>query len=168
MTKIASRGSCLKIVTHQGIAFMSVFRLHVCYIHSCTTPQAHSINAFSLLPNGACAHYVMVSKFQWKPFWLATQRDPQNDWTATQNRVNYDVFAQAPSLSSYNLRKPRQLILPRLRTSRHLHSFLYIYNSARLWNSLPHSLQSIPNHAQFRKALSHHWKEHQCKPFFHF
>ena len=46
--------------------------------------------------DGACAHYVMVSKFQCKPFWLATQRDPQNDWTATQNRVNYDVFAQAP------------------------------------------------------------------------
>ena len=38
----------------------------------------------------------MVSKFQWKPFWLATQRDPQNDWTATQNGVKYDVFAQAP------------------------------------------------------------------------
>ena len=60
-----------------------------------------------LLWNGACAHYVMVSKFQWKPFWLATQRDLQNDWTATQNRVNYDVFAQAPfmipiSLSSSN------------------------------------------------------------------
>ena len=34
--------------------------------------------------NGACAHYIMVSKFHWKPFWLATQRDPQNDWTATQ------------------------------------------------------------------------------------
>ena len=46
--------------------------------------------------NGACAHYVMVSKYQWKPFWLATQRDPQNDWTATQKRVNYDVIAQAP------------------------------------------------------------------------
>ena len=40
----------------------------------------------------------MVSKFQWKPFWLATQRDPRNDWAATQNRVNYDVFAQAPFL----------------------------------------------------------------------
>ena len=37
-----------------------------------------------------------VSNYQWKPFWLATQRDPQNDWTATQNRVNYDVLAQAP------------------------------------------------------------------------
>ena len=45
---------------------------------------------------GSCAHYVMVSKFQWKPLWLATQRDPQNDWTATPNRVNCDVFAQAP------------------------------------------------------------------------
>ena len=47
------------------------------------------------MTNGACAHYVMVSKFQWKPFWLATQRDPQNDWTATQNCANYDEFAQA-------------------------------------------------------------------------
>ena len=50
----------------------------------------------------ACAHYVMVSKFQWKPFWLATQRDLQNDWTATQNRVNYDVFAQAPLPGSHH------------------------------------------------------------------
>ena len=41
------------------------------------------VGTHSLL-NGACAHYVMVSRFQWKPFWLATQRDPQNDWTATQ------------------------------------------------------------------------------------
>ena len=41
---------------------------------------------------GASAHYIMVSKFQWKPFWLATQRDPQNDGTATPNRVTYDIF----------------------------------------------------------------------------
>ena len=54
--------------------------------------------------NGACAHYVMVSTFQWKPFWLATQRDPQNDWAATQNRVNYDVFAQAPMLLQVMIR----------------------------------------------------------------
>ena len=52
--------------------------------------------------NGACANYVMVSRFQWKPFWFATQRDPQNDWTATQNRVKYDVFAQAPFNSFVN------------------------------------------------------------------
>ena len=62
------------------------------------------IGCFSVIDsfdaNGACAHYVMVSKFQWKPFWLVTQRDPLNDWTATQNGVNYDVFAQAPLVVS--------------------------------------------------------------------
>ena len=31
--------------------------------------------------NGACVHYVMVCKYHWKPFLLATQLDPQNDWT---------------------------------------------------------------------------------------
>ena len=45
--------------------------------------------------NEACADLVMVSKYR-KPFWLATQRDPQNDWTGWQNRVTFDVFAQAP------------------------------------------------------------------------
>ena len=30
--------------------------------------------------NGACAHYIMLSKIQWKPFWLATQQYPENDW----------------------------------------------------------------------------------------
>ena len=38
----------------------------------------------------------MVSKIQWKPFWLATELCPQNDWTGWQNGVNDDVRAQAP------------------------------------------------------------------------
>ena len=46
--------------------------------------------------NGGRAHYVMVSKNQWKPFWLATQPYPQSDWLGWQNGVNYDVCAQAP------------------------------------------------------------------------
>ena len=29
--------------------------------------------------NGACARLVMVSKIQWKPFWLAALLCPQND-----------------------------------------------------------------------------------------
>ena len=57
-----------------------------------TALTAHSCETFR--DNGACAHYIMVSKFQWKPFWLATQRDPQNDWTGTQNRMNYDVHTK--------------------------------------------------------------------------
>ena len=68
------------------------------YKHADTRGWSHKPEtAFTGIMNGACAHYVMVSKFQWTPFWLATQRDPQNDWTATPNRANYDVFAQAPS-----------------------------------------------------------------------
>ena len=48
---------------------------------------------------GGRAHYVMVcvSKMQWKPFWLATQLDPQNDWTGWQTGVNDDVCAQVNS-----------------------------------------------------------------------
>ena len=37
----------------------------------------------------------MVCKFQWKPFWLATQLYAQNDWTGWQNGVNDDVCVQA-------------------------------------------------------------------------
>ena len=51
--------------------------------------------------------------------------------------LNYGLFPFAQSLSSYNLRKPHQLILPRLCTSRHVHSFFY--NSARLWKVLFHT-----------------------------
>ena len=46
--------------------------------------------------NGASANYIMVSRIQWKPFWLATQRDPPNDWTGWQICVNCDIFAQVP------------------------------------------------------------------------
>ena len=57
----------------------------------------------------------MVSKFQWKPFWLATQRDPQNDWTATQNRVNYDVFAQAPLVRHLDVMKPNITLINKIK-----------------------------------------------------
>ena len=30
--------------------------------------------------NGGRAYYIIESKVQWKPFWLATQQYPQNDW----------------------------------------------------------------------------------------
>ena len=80
-----------------GVFLISVKPLTTEITENKTTPKFCKITVvFSF--NGACVHYVMVlvSKFQWKPFWLATQRDPQNDWTATQNRVNHDMFAQAP------------------------------------------------------------------------
>ena len=92
--------------------------------------------------SGACAHYV-VSKFRWKPFWLATQRDTQNDWAANQTRVNYDVFAQAPfkcshveSLQSLQNQSCRQSFCasPSLTSAHHesifRHSALYLYSSS--------------------------------------
>ena len=56
----------------------SNFRLS---IHHPTLCWCHCSGKSSIgwTPHGACAHYVMVSKFQWAPFWLATQRDPQSD-----------------------------------------------------------------------------------------
>ena len=41
------------------------------------------------LHNGGCAHYVIVSKVQWKPFWLATQLYPQNDWLGVPYTMTY-------------------------------------------------------------------------------
>ena len=32
--------------------------------------------------NGSRANYIIESKVQWKPFWLATRLHPQNDWLA--------------------------------------------------------------------------------------
>ena len=46
--------------------------------------------------NGGREHYVIVSKIQWKPFWLVTQLYPHNDWARWQNGVNDDVCAQSP------------------------------------------------------------------------
>ena len=72
------------------------------------------------------------------------------------------LFPFFSTVSSYNFRKPRQLILPTTRTSRYLNSFFY--HSALLWNSLPSSIQSItkPNH--FRQALTSHWREQKYQP----
>ena len=40
------------------------------------------ISTSTVKQNGACAHYVMLSKIQWEPFWLAIRLSPENDWTS--------------------------------------------------------------------------------------
>ena len=45
-----------------------------------------------------CTYNIILSKIQWKPFWLATQLHPQGEWTRWQNGVNYDIFVQASSI----------------------------------------------------------------------
>ena len=36
--------------------------------------------------DGECAHYIIEAKVQWKPFWLATQQYPQNNWLGCNYR----------------------------------------------------------------------------------
>ena len=39
---------------------------------------------------------IVVSKIQWKPFWLASQLYPQNDSTGWQCRLNFDMIRTGP------------------------------------------------------------------------
>ena len=76
----------------------------------------------------------MASKFQRKPFWLATQLYPQNDWTGWQNGVNYDVCAQARFRSFFpfklvehhtplaTLRRLREVTINRIESSHQKHT----------------------------------------------
>ena len=54
--------------------------------------------------NEGRAHYVMVFKVQWKPFWLGTQPYPKKDWTGWH--VNHDVFAHAPLAHMQSIEAP--------------------------------------------------------------
>ena len=50
-----------------------------------------------------------ISKFQWKPFWLATQLYLQNDWLGANCSVCYGVCAQAQSTQWYMICLPANL-----------------------------------------------------------
>ncbi len=60
------------------------------------------------------------------------------------------------TISSRDVRKPFQLILPRAGTSSYVKSFFY--HASLLWNSLPHSLQSIKNSNLFKRSVEEHWQ----------
>ena len=56
--------------------------------------------------NWACAHDVMVSKVQWKPFWPTIQLYPQNDSPGWQICVNCDVFTHQQEWKQQPLPRP--------------------------------------------------------------
>ena len=70
----------------------------------CNQLMWHVRTPFPTIPGWGFTQYAMVSTFQWKPFWLATQLYPQNDWTGWQFREKYDILAQAPSKSLWTFR----------------------------------------------------------------
>ena len=56
-------------------------------------------NSNTNLPDGDRVDYVMASKSQWKPFWLASELYLQNDWAGWQHLVTFDEWALAPLVS---------------------------------------------------------------------
>ena len=65
------------------------------------------------------------------------------------------VFPFSSSVSGRAKRKPLQLLLQPIRSSKRLKSFFF--NSALLWNSLPSSIQSIERSTAFKSALEKFW-----------
>ena len=69
------------------------------------------------------------------------------------------LFPFASTNTVRSTRKPKQLILPRVRTSRYVKSFFF--RSALLWNTLPANLQNITCHRKFKKNIEAHWSAHK-------
>ena len=84
--------------------------------------------------HGASAHYVMVSKTQWKTFWLATQHCPQNGLAGWLFRVDYDVFRHTSPLTGketdqkieIGIKAPKPLFL---KAQQPMSSFRSLYKS---------------------------------------
>ena len=69
------------------------------------------------------------------------------------------LFPFASTNTVRSTRKPKQLILPRVRPSRYVKSFFF--RSALLWNTLPANLQNITCHRKFKKNIEAHWSAHK-------
>ena len=72
------------------------------------------------------------------------------------------LFASANTVSTYDLRKPRQLVLPAAKTARYKNSFFF--HSALLWNSLPGHIQRIDNRKRFKSEVENYWSDYKFKP----
>ena len=72
------------------------------------------------------------------------------------------LFPLLSSRSARNRRKPFQIALPKVRTTRYQHSFFF--HTALLWNSLPQSIQATKPPQQFRIALEQLWHKYKHNP----
>ena len=108
--------------------------------------------------NGACAHFVMVTRIQWKPFWLATHLYPQNDWIGSQFRVNYDITADSCKLtvSACRASSLQCWTCGKLSTLTYLHRTLF-----KLQTGLPLFRPMWASSVQCR-----HWSRHMAKASF--
>ena len=64
-------------------------------------PEGSKCNPSRWPSNGGRAHYVMVSKVQWKPFWLATQLSLQDDWLGGKTPYT-TMYEHSPHSTGFN------------------------------------------------------------------
>ena len=69
------------------------------------------------------------------------------------------MFPFASTNTTRSLRKPKQLILTRVHTSKYVKSFFF--RSALLWNTLPAQLQNITCYHKFKTSIEEHWSAHK-------
>ena len=65
------------------------------------------------------------------------------------------LFPCVSTKSSYNFRKPKQLLLPKTHSTQHQQSFFY--HASLLWNTLPNSTQQASSKETFKKEVERHW-----------
>ena len=75
------------------------------FLMLCLSPWTTSRTISFSISNCFRYYYIMVSKIQWKPVWLATQLYPQSNWTGWQSGVTYAVSASAPFQAFITLRE---------------------------------------------------------------
>ena len=73
--------------------------------------------------------------------------------------LNHHIPQHLYELTNRSRRKPLDVRLPHVRTSRQTKSFFF--RSALLWNSLPHTLQSIESTHSFQQNLELHWHKYK-------
>ena len=66
------------------------------------------------------------------------------------------LFPFASTNTTRSLRKPKQLILARVHTSKS-----FFFRSALLWNTLPARLQNITCYHKFKTSIEAHWSAHK-------
>ena len=73
--------------------------------------------------------------------------------------LHSSLFPFALTNTTRSLRKHKQLIFPRVHTSKYVNSFFF--RSALLWITLPAQLQNITCYHKFQTSIEAHWSAHK-------
>ena len=159
MTKIASRGSCLKYAWKnlKVLCFKTAIwriNLNVGNVWSGDNISIQNLSEATLpfLPRKSCQASTSASKIQ-LPDFLAILQDKKNKLSPMYLQR---LLPQACSTSSHYHLRGHNFPVPTVRSSCALKAFLP--RSIILWNDLPPNIQALRTVASFKAALKKHLK----------